>query len=105
MFLVCRDLSVLLLLTHTHWLLGIYTERDGWWGGGAVSQHSDIQFSPARTASIVFFVFFSTHAAMAVTACSESINANHTAHLITELWYFLRAPFQMTDWEFVVMLV
>ena len=42
---------------------------------GAVSQHIDVQFSPARTASIVVFflfrfVFFSTHASVAVTACS-----------------------------------
>lgn len=80
-FLGCRDLSVLLILTNTHWLLGTYAKRDGWWWWG--EGYRSTQWCSILTCSqSIDCFFFSTHAAMAVPACSESINSNHPAHLI-----------------------
>lgn len=86
-FLGGRNLNVS-LHTHTHtlWLLGTYAKRD-WWlrmcvGWCCLSS----QWCPILTCShsLNCLFFFSTHAALAVTACSESVNSKHTAHFLTK---------------------
>lgn len=61
---------------------------DGW---GGVFHHKDVHFTTVRKAWIVFFGFVfipfsSTHTAMAITACTESITANRL-HTSTELGF------------------
>lgn len=65
-------------LTHTGCLESMLKCLCGW--GCRETGH------PILTCSQII-VFFYTHAAVAVTACSESLNANHTTHLITEQYF------------------
>uniref|UniRef100_A0A669DPY1 Fibroblast growth factor receptor n=1 Tax=Oreochromis niloticus TaxID=8128 RepID=A0A669DPY1_ORENI len=75
----CRDFSALLLLTYTHWLLGICTETEGWLGRGVSPQRCPFHnCSQSLDCFLLFFLPLSfTHTAMAITACTESITASN----------------------------
>lgn len=87
--------------THIGCLASALKQRDGW---GGVFHHKDVHFTTVRKAWIVFFcfVFFSlsfTHTAMAITACTESITANHCTLQRNKVSKGLI----LNDWEFVKM--
>lgn len=97
----CRDFSALLLLTYTHWLLGICTETEGWLGRGVSPQRCPFHnCSQSLDCFLLFFLPLSfTHTAMAITACTESITANHCTLQRNKVSKSLI----LNDWEFVKM--